>query len=226
MKKLVEVPAGLTRLSFICVAVLCVSGCAWKWRVGSDSGPSAKVVALKGAARYATGANAGHMVRLGDAIKPGVFIQTASQSQLDLVLRGDRRSRKGAAPQDLVRMRENSLLRIDTLTRRQAGTNLVDNTRLYLRAGSIYCVVQKLRSASSYQVELPNGVAGTRGAVCDISAEGVVKVFVGTVALGYIRTDRSIDTELIAASQQFDPRIGALASIPESGATTLAAEGP
>ena len=47
---------------------------------------SAKVVRLKGAARYATGPNAGQLLKVGDIIKPGAVIQTAADSRVDLAL--------------------------------------------------------------------------------------------------------------------------------------------
>ena len=52
----------------------------------TSSQGSAKVVRLKGAARYAAGPNAGQLLKVGDIIKPGAVIQTAADSRVDLVL--------------------------------------------------------------------------------------------------------------------------------------------
>ena len=189
---------------------------------------SAKVVRLKGSARHAAGPNAGQLLKVGDIIKPGAVIQTAAGSRLDLAL-GD-----GSAPvasagassaslsyspsseQNLVRLWENTLLGIDRLTETQTGADVVTETQLDLKAGHIFGTVKKMSAASKYEVKLPNGVAGIRGTVYDISAEGVVKVLSGSVVLAYVGPDGSVVTQVINGSQQFDARTGVLSALPAS----------
>jgi FecR protein len=226
MKKLLPFSTGYARLSLICAALLLAAGCSWQLHVAGGAESSAKVVRLKGAARYATGSNAGRLLKVGDTLKPGAVIQTAEQSSLDLVLRGDSSSPQAGAQQDLVRLWENSLLGIDMLTRTQTGSNVVEETQLDLKAGHLYGVVKKLRGASRYEVRLPNGVAGTRGAVYDISAECAVKVWSGSVVLGYVRPGGTVETQVIAESQQFDAVTAKLSSLSEAAKPALAAEGP
>ena len=195
---------------------------------------SAKVVRLKGAARYASGPNAGQLLKVGDIVKPGAVIQTAAGSRVDLVL-GD-----GAAPvaqattapsmassyapsseQNIVRLWENTLLGIDKLTETQTGADVVTETQLDLKAGHIFGMVKKMSAASKYEVKIPNGVAGIRGTVYDISAEGIIKVLSGSVVLAYVGPDGTVVTQVISGAQQFDARTGVLSALPVPGQDDL-----
>jgi hypothetical protein len=194
---------------------------------------SAKVVRLKGAARYATGPNAGQLLKVGDIVKPGAVIQTAADSRVDLAL-GD-----GSAPvaqsapssmsasyapsseQNIVRLWENTLLGIDKLTETQTGADVVTETQLDLKAGHIFGTVKKMSAASKYEVKIPNGVAGVRGTVYDISAEGLIKVLSGSVVLAYVGPDGTVVTQVVSEAQQFDARTGVLSGLPVPGQDDL-----
>ncbi len=206
MKKLLRFSTGYAPLSCICAASLALTGCATKGRMESGASPSAKVVSMKGGARYVTGGKAWHMVKVGDTIKQGVVIQTADKSEVGLVLNDGLRSQPRGSQQNTLRLYENSLLAIDKLAREQSGTNVTTDTQLNLRGGRMYGTVPTLRGASRYEVQLPNGVAGTRGATFEMSAEGVVRTISGSVVLAYVRPDRTVETQLVAGLQQFDAR--------------------
>ena len=135
---------------------------------------AAKVVRLKGAARYTTGNNDWQPLKVGDIVKPGTIIQTAAKSRVDLVLgdgsapvarpvAGEMLSYQPSAEQNIVRMWENTLLGIDKLTVTQTGADEVTETQLDLKAGHIFGMVKKMSAASKYEVKIPNGVAGIRG---------------------------------------------------------------
>ncbi len=188
---------------------------------------TAKVVRIKGGARYKTATGEWQPLKVGAVLKPGMVIQTAAKSHVDLVL-GD-----GAAPvagaaamgtvsyqpsaeQNMVRLWENTLLGIDKLTRTQTGADVVTETQLDLKAGHIFGTVKKMSAASKYEVKIPNGVAGIRGTVFDISAEGVVKVLSGSVVLAYVGPNGTVVTQVIMNLQMFDARTGALTPLPPS----------
>ncbi len=192
----------------------------------------AKVVRLTGAARYATGSNAGKLLKVGDIIKPGSVIQTADKSRVDLVLGdgsapvaspapGEGLSYQPSVEQNLVRMWENTLLGIDKLSVTQTGADEVSDTQLDLKAGHIFGMVKKLSAASKYEVKIPNGVAGIRGTVFDISAEGVVKVLSGSVVLAYVGPDGTVVTQVIMGLQQFDAPSNALKPLPDREKTGM-----
>jgi len=188
---------------------------------------AAKVVRLKGDARYSTGNNNWQPLKVGDVIKPGMVIQTASNSRLDLAL-GD-----GSAPvaqaassstlayrpsaeQNLVRIWENTLLGVDKLTETHTGADVVTETQLDLKAGRITGTVKKMSAASKYEVKIPNGVAGIRGTVYDITADGVIKILSGSAVMAYPGPDGTPVTQVIMDMQQFDARTGVLSALPDS----------
>lgn len=202
---------------------------------------SAKVVRLKGGARYVAGPNNGQLLKVGDVVKPGSVIQTAANSSVDLVL-GDGSgpmvrpvrinrlylnsplnaiSYLPSAEQNSVRILENTLLGIDKLTETQTGADVVTETQLDLKAGRILGVVKKMSAASKYEVKIPSGVAGIRGTVYDISAEGVVRVSSGSVVLAYVGPDGVVVTQVIMGGQQFDARTGVLTTLPEVDRTQM-----
>jgi hypothetical protein len=148
---------------------------------------TAKVVRLKGSARYAAGPNTGQLLKVGDIVHPGAVIQTAAKSSVDLILGdgsapvtrpvpGDMLSYQPAAEQNMVRLWENTLMGVDKLTITETGSDTVTDTQLDLKAGHIFGMVKKMSAASKYEVKIPIGVAGIRGTTYDISAEGLVKV--------------------------------------------------
>jgi hypothetical protein len=193
---------------------------------------AAKVVRLKGGARYKTGSSDWQQLNVGDILKPGTIIQTAAKSRVDLVLgdgsapvarpaAGEVVSYQPSAEQNMVRMWENSLLGIDKLTVMETGADVVTETQLDLKAGHIFGMVKKMSAASKYEVKIPNGVAGIRGTVYDISAEGVVKVLSGSVVVAYVGADGTVVTQVVMGGQEFDTRTGVLTPLPNPDKTGM-----
>lgn len=192
----------------------------------------AKVVRIKGPARYSTGNNVWQPLKVGMVLKPGTIVQTSTEkdSYVDLVL-GDgtaplprvasytpsiatsTQSYQPAASQNVVRLMSNTALGIDKLTIQQTGADTVTDTQLDLRAGRILGSVKKMSAASKYEVKLPNGVAGIRGTIYDISATGVVRVLVGSVVVAIVNGDGSVTTKVVMAGQQFNPTTGEVTPI-------------
>ena len=120
------------------------------------------------------------------------------------------------ADQNVVRVWENTALGIDKLTAMQSGTEPVSETQLDLKAGRITGSVKKMSAASKYEVKLPNGVAGIRGTVYDISAEGVVRVFVGSMVVAWVDPKTgNVVTQVVMGGQQYDARSNQITPIPE-----------
>ena len=193
----------------------------------SAKGRAARVVRLKGAARYSTGNNMWLQVKTGTLLKAGFLIQTAADSYVDLML-GD--SDLAAAPagpgaagagigyqpkaeQDMVRVLENSVLGIEKLSVTSTGADEITETELDLRSGKILGTVKKLGPASHYEIKLPNGMAGIRGTIYTISADGVIQVLSGSVVVSWQAADGSIVTQTISEGQQFDTRTGLVTPI-------------
>lgn len=186
----------------------------------------AKVTRIKGSARYSTDNSTWQTLTVGKSLGSGVVVQTAANSYVDFLLSQEtpiiRAPRVGEyltysplGEQDTLRLYEDSVLAIDKLTATKTGADVVKETQLDLRSGSIFGKVKKLSAASKYEIKLPNGVAGIRGTIYTINAQGVVSVLVGSVVLAYVGPDGSVITQVVMGGYQFDPRTGELTPIPD-----------
>ncbi len=187
---------------------------------------SAKVVRLKGAARYSTDGKTWQTLHSGDILKPGTVIQTAENSYVDVQL--GQREAKPATPvvnngtlyqpqeqtANIIRIFDSSVLAIDKLTTQQTGVETVEETQLDLRAGKVMGNVKKLGSNSKYEVKIPNGVAGIRGTIYTISSSGVVNVLEGSVVIAVVGSDGNVVTKVVNAGYRYDPMTQAMLPIP------------
>jgi hypothetical protein len=200
----------------------------------------AKIVNIRGNARYMTTENpTWRPLKSGAILGPGTIIQTAAGSYVDVVLNNPKAtvgasagltaadpaspttvsSSSGSQPraeQDAVRVFENTVLGLDKLTVTQTGADKVTETQLDLKAGRILGTVKKLSAASTYEVKIPNGVAGIRGTIYTISADGVLTVLSGSVVLAFVGQDGTPVTKEVKAGEQYDAKTGQISLIPES----------
>jgi len=194
---------------------------------------TAKVVRMKGAARFSTGNNVWLPLNVGAVVKPGTLIQTSDKpgSYVDLVLGdgegtpiasprtaspsspSDSRSYSPSADQNMVRLYENTMLQVDKLSTMETGADTVTETQLDLQRGRIFGNVKKMSAASKYEVKLPNGVAGIRGTIYTLNAAGVVQVLVGSVVMAYVGADGNVVTQVVMGGQQFDAKTGQVTPI-------------
>jgi hypothetical protein len=191
----------------------------------------AKVVRIKGSARFTTGTGSWQPLKVGDVLASGTVIQTATDSRVDLVL-GDPKAMatdavvglpfgsagpggssgaggsggKSRVDQNFVRLMENTVLSVDKLAATDTGAAIVTDTQLDLRAGRIFGTVKKLSAGSRYEVKIPNGVAGVRGTIYDLSALGDCMVFEGSVAEAFQNAAGEVIKRVIEAGQKYDPR--------------------
>ena len=209
----------------------------------------AKVVRIKGYARFTSGNNVWQPLKVGEVLKPGSTIQTGIErgSYVDLVLgdgsgstaigsgsvadstsatpvsNNNGKSYQPNADQNVIRVWENSLLGIDKLTSMDTGADTVTETQLDLKAGRIFGSVKKMSAASKYEVKIPNGVAGIRGTVFEVSAEGVIKVASGVVVLAFVGADGNVSTQEVNAGQEFDARTLKVSPLPPTDMQRLLA---
>src|SRR5438876_2339838 len=118
------------------------------------------------------------------------------------------------ADQNIVRLFENTVLKVDALSSMETGAGTVSETQLDLKRGRIFGNVQKMSAAARYEVKLPNGVAGIRGTIYTLSSAGVVQVLVGSVVIAYVGADGNVVTQVVMGGQQFDARTGQITPIP------------
>jgi len=192
----------------------------------------AKVVRIKGSARYAGANNVWQPLKVGDELRAGAIIQTAADSRVDLVL-GEKEafpteqkwgsttsgstgaSYQPVAQQDFVRIWENSVLALDKLLIANTGTDSIRETQLDLRSGRVFGTVKKLNGASKYEVKIPNAVAGVRGTIYTISAGGILDVLVGSVVVAYTDANGQVVTQVVMGGQRFDASTGQITPIPD-----------
>jgi hypothetical protein len=195
---------------------------------------SAKVVRVKGQARYMVGGGAWQTVKKGDLLGAGTIIETGVGAQVDVIvgegapmnqrpIAGEMLTYAPSAEQNMVRLWENSRLGIDKLTVTETGSDVVTDTKLDLQAGHIFGSVKKMSAASTYEVKIPNGVAGIRGTVYDISVEGIIKVLVGSVYLAYVDSNGNSKTQVVMGEQMFNMRTGVLQALPNMDRTGMLA---
>jgi len=198
---------------------------------------SIRVINLHGAARYSNGGSVWMPLSAGMVLKPGAVIQTASESWVDLALAnsaannrptpiinkgfgaGNMEGDSQGSSQNVVRLRENTLLAIDKLTSEQTGADIVTDTQLDLRAGTIFGYVKKTSAASRYEIKLPNGVAGIRGTLYSISATGVITVYSGSVVVTFFNPENPKETitRAINAGEQYDTNRDTKQMVPAGG---------
>jgi hypothetical protein len=112
-----------------------------------------------------------------------------------------------------MRIYEDTVLAIKELTSTKTGSGTVQETQLDLRSGTIFGKSKKLSGGSKYEITLPNGVAGIRGTVYMINAQGLLDVLEGAVVIAYVAPDGSVITKTVNAGYEFDPRTGQLTPI-------------
>jgi len=192
----------------------------------------AKVVRIKGAARYSTGNNIWQPLKVGVVLRSGAIVQTAKDSYVDITLgdgafAGPAASVKSGPPssaasalayrpqadQDLIRLWEDSVISIDKLAMAETGAEVITETQLDLRAGRVFGTTKKLSAGSRYEVKIPNGVAGIRGTTYTLSADGVVAVLSGSVVVAYTQPDGTVITQLVTPGNQFDAKTGKVTPI-------------
>jgi hypothetical protein len=216
--------------TFVIGLVSCVLAIASTSHVSAQTSSDgiAKVVAVSGDARYfVAGDSTPHQLKTGMVLKSGITIQTASGAlnYVDIVLNNPQAT---AAPspgpsdvahfqpkveQDGIRIFENTVLSVDKLTRTETGADVVTDTELDLKAGSILGTVKKLSPASKYEVKIPNGVAGIRGTIYFLSASGIVRVVSGSVVVAYVGPGGNVITQVVNAGEQFDVNTGLVTPI-------------
>ena len=110
-------------------------------------------------------------------------------------------------------MTGDTVLAIDKLTVSDTGLDSVSDTELDLRQGGIYNSVKKLSGASQYLIKIPNGIAGVRGTLFYIGANGECSVFRNSVVLSLIGADGKPATVVVGEGNNFNPQSGQTAPL-------------
>ena len=222
-----------THLGFVAMAFLISTAVTVNANI--EDMTKAKVVRIKGSARFTTGTGTWQPLKVGDVLSSGAVIQTAADSRVDVVL-GDPKAAAGsgvkvglpfgsATPgsgggggassvdQNFIRLMENTVMSIDKLSATDTGADIVTDTQLDLRAGRVFGTVKKLSAGSRYEVKIPNGVAGVRGTIFMLSALGDCMVWEGSMAQAMTNGDGEVIKRVINAKQKYDPRTDVISDL-------------
>jgi FecR protein len=198
----------------------------------------ATVVRIEGIASYSLGDGNWHPLVAGKLLPAGSSLRTGDNGIVDVVLgkaiefpqsqkTPDRISPapdapvrglisfKPAAEQNVIRLTPGTVIAIDKLTTTDTDADTVSDTELDLKQGKIFASVKKLSATSQYLVKIPNGIAGVRGTLFSIGADGSTAVFES--ASGGLVVSLSIGgitkTVLVPVGQILNPSNGDLTPV-------------
>jgi hypothetical protein len=163
----------------------------------------AVVRTVRGTAQYSDKGGELKSLRVGKVLGPGSTVKAGVSSTVDLFL-GD----NGPS----VRVTSDTTLDLDKLEIDRTGVDVVIETMLNLKTGTIQGNVKKLADASKYEVKTPYTVCAIRGTEYQISADGVHHVITGSVLVAYTNPSTGVvTTHPVNQGQTFvppvDPRV-------------------
>jgi hypothetical protein len=141
-----------------------------------------RVKSVQGAVSYCTSPSTWLELKPEMVLHRGAILKTAADSSADLVLEYN-----GTA----LRMTPGTVLELARLDKVVAGEDLVTETSLNLKAGSVFGSQRKLAKPSKFEITVPGGVVTIRGTEYLVSADGSVTCFDGEVAVSFDSPERS-----------------------------------
>ncbi|MBI2948680.1 MAG: FecR domain-containing protein [Verrucomicrobia bacterium] len=136
----------------------------------------AVVRAVRGTAEYSVQGGEWKTLAVGKVLGPTSSVKTGVNSGVDLFL-----GENGPT----VRLLADTTLGLDTLNIDRTGVDVVIETFLDLKTGTIQGNVKTLAAASKYEVKTPFTVCAIKGTEYQISADGTVHVIKGSVVVAY-----------------------------------------
>ena len=207
-------PGGFASASIIAISAFLLS---CQSPTVTENG-QAVVVRVKGEARFCTNDQTWIKLKKGMGIGPGVVIQTAPKSLVDLDLSEGRpkypANGSEATGGHIIRIFENSALKLNVFTRNGAGSKLSEDIRMDLKAGQMMGRIENLNPGSSYEIKITHGMVHVRGGIYMVSSIGVVNVMEGSDMIEITNRDGSVLTKEIRKLESFDPETGKITTLP------------
>ncbi len=160
---------------------------------------TARVLAVHGTAEVSLDGSTWAPLKKGVNLREGALVRTTGSAAADLDL-----GRNGSS----LRVMPNSTVALAALTFEETGVETIVNTKIDLRQGRVLGHVQKLSTASKYEVQAPKVSATVRGTRYDMSSDGKLVVGEGSVVVVAVREDGSAITRVVNASETFSPVSG------------------
>lgn len=168
---------------------------------------SASVVTVQGKAEFSTDGATWTALKRGESLREGAIIRTATAAGADLDL-----GRNGS----VLRILPGSTVALTSLTYEQTGLETIVNTQIDIRTGKVVGQVQKLSSASKYELKTAKAVATIRGTRYSMEASGKLVVAEGSVVVVALKEDGSTVTRVVNANETFTAVSGVVTPATES----------
>src|SRR6185503_13210508 len=188
------------------IVMACVAAVAGAVSSGQAAEAGKAVVrTIRGQVQYQESGGQWLPLKVGQVLKAGSTVRTASDSHADLFM-----DENGP----VVRLVENTTLGLDKLNYTTTGVDTIIETQLDLKSGRIIGIVRKMADQSKYEIKTPNGVAGIRGTEYDITATSVLRVLSGSMVMVYVKSDGTVITQVVNSNEMFVPSDGTVKLIP------------
>lgn len=157
----------------------------------------AVVRSVRGTGQYSVQGGEFKALRVAQVFGSGTTVKAGTSSVIDLYMYEN-------GP--VVRVTSDTSLNLDKLTLDRTGVDVVIETMLDLKAGTILGSVKKLAEASKYEVRTPYTVCAIKGTEYQISADGVHHAISGSLLVVYVNPISKQPTTLtVNAGQTFIP---------------------
>ena len=134
----------------------------------------------------------------------GAVVKTGANATVDLILQYNG---------TVLRLVPNSTLSFNKLTKENAGEETITETSLNLLSGALVGSQRKLAAPSTFEVNIPGGVATIKGTEYYVRADGAVAVVSGSVQINYnLPGNKGSIKVTIPAGSYFDPSTGKVTS--------------
>jgi len=159
------------------------------------------IQAVKGTATYSAG-DRWLPLKENMTVGRGTVLKTSADATVDLILQ-----QSGT----VLRLTPNSTLGFDKLNKEAAADGVITETSLNLVEGSIVGSQRKLASPSTFEINVPGGVATIKGTEYLVRADGAVTCLSGSVSVNYNLPHNGGSVRVIVpAGFSFNPATGLL----------------
>jgi hypothetical protein len=197
MKKTLNEPGRAFFLAFALVGVVCLPA------VSSDIQSGVlQIKSVQGRVAYSTDHSTWADLKPGMVLAKGAELKTGPDSTADLEF---------AYSGTVLRLRPDSLLELARMDEVVAEENVIIDTRLNLRSGSIIGSQHKLAKPSIFTIATPNGSATIRGTEYLVTSAGAVTCFRGEVAVSSFLQGGPVSAQ-VPAGFSFNPTTGQVAA--------------
>jgi len=174
------------------------------------------VQAVHGVATYSVSGGQTLPVKENLILTRGATVKTAPDSTVDLILQYNG---------TVLRLLPGSTLKFDKLNKESAAEGSITETSLNLVSGSILGSQRKLATPSTFEVNIPGGVATIKGTEYVVRADGAVSVISGSVQVIYNLPSNGGSVKVtVTAGNSFNPATGKVVQTDNSYLQNLIAD--